>query len=452
MRFSKSVRRTQALMGLAVASTLVLASACSAGSLGSSSGDSSGGSAGSVEITYLVPNDDVTTAQTKAIIAAFQTANPGVTVKTDSRPGGADGDNIIKTRLATSDMAEVFQYNNGSLLQAIKPEQNLVALDDQPWAGQLDTNFADSSKGTDGKLYGGPIGTAFGGGVLYNIPVYKKLGLQIPKTWDEFMANNAKIKKAGGVDPVEQTYGETWTSQLFVLGDYHNVESQVPDFAAKYTAGQDKYANTPAALQGFAHIQAVKDAGYLNKDYASAKLNDGVKAVATGTAAHYPQLGGTAANIENVAPGKTNDVGFFALPGSDAASNGMTVWPGTSALYIPKSAEGAKLDAAKKFIAFAATKEGCDATLKSSPPQGPFLSKACSLPSDVSQVAKDTQGYFTSDKASPALEFKSPIKGPNLEQICIQVGTGQVDAAKAAALYDQDVKKQAQQLGLPGWS
>jgi raffinose/stachyose/melibiose transport system substrate-binding protein len=45
----------------------------------------------------------------------------------------------------------------------------------------------------------------------------------------------------------------------------------------------------------------------------------------------------------------------------------------------------------------------------------------------------------------------SPIKGPALEQICIQVGTGQVSAKEAAELYDQDVKKQAQQLGLPGW-
>ena len=56
-----------------------------------------------------------------------------------------------------------------------------------------------------------------------------------------------------------------------------------------------------------------------------------------------------------------------------------------------------------------------------------YLSKACQLPADVSQVAKDTQAYFESGKASPALEFVSPIKGPALEQICIQVGTGQVD-------------------------
>ena len=125
----------------------------------------------------------------------------------------------------------------------------------------------------------------------------------------------------------------------------------------KYTAGQVKYATTPAALAGFQHIQEVHEAGYFNKDFASAKLNDGIKAIATGTAAHYPQLGGVSANIESVAPGKSKDVGFFPLPGPDAANNGMTIWPGNG-MYIPKTVEGDKLDAAKKFIAFVSQPAG----------------------------------------------------------------------------------------------
>ena len=61
--------------------------------------------------------------------------------------------------------------------------------------------------------------------------------------------------------------------------------------------------------------------------------------------------------------------------------------------------------------------------------------------------------YFEAkDKTTPALEFVSPVKGPALEQITVEVGSGIRKAADGAALYDQDVKKQAQQLGLPGWS
>jgi raffinose/stachyose/melibiose transport system substrate-binding protein len=447
MRFTMTARRGVALVAAGTAAALMFAG-CSPGSLGSSSEGEGGASA--TEITWLHGAEPADVASAKALIAAFKAANPNITIKEETRPGGSEGDNLVKTRLATGDMADVFTYNNGSLLQAIKPAQNLTPLDDQPWASQLDPLFAESSK-SDGKLYGGPVGTAFGGGVLYNIPLYKKLGLKVPTTWAEFMANNEKVKADGTAAPVQQTYGDTWTAQLFVLGDFHNVAAAVPTFAEEYTAGKAKYATTPAALAGFENMQKVRDAGYFSKDFASAKLNEGLKAVATGTAAHYPQLGGSANAIETVAPGKSKDVGFFALPGNDAATNGMTVWPGTSAMYIPKSVEGAKLDAAKKFLEFTATQEGCDAYAEGAPPQGPFVSKQCKLPAEVSQVAKDTQAYFDAGKASPALEFLSPIKGPALEQICVQVGTGQVTGLKGAELYDQDVKKQAQQLGLPGW-
>jgi raffinose/stachyose/melibiose transport system substrate-binding protein len=446
MRFSKSAGRGTALLATATAG--VLLTACSAGSLGSSE-EGAGGEAGAVSLTFLVDNSDDTVKAANAVVEAFKASDPNITIKVDTRPGGSDGDNLVKTRLSTGEMSEVFVYNNGSLLQAIKPEQNLVPLDDQPWVGNLDPTFVESTKGADGKLYGAPFGNLTGGGVLYHIPTYQKLGLEIPQTWDEFMKNNDEIKKAG-IDPVIQSYGETWTSQLFVLGDYHNVEAQVPDFAAQYTAGKMKYANTPAALEGFKYLQLLKDGNYYNKDYRSAELNDGIKAVAEGKGVHYPQLGGVSANIENVAPGKSKDVGFFAIPGKDPAKNGLTVWPGAGT-YIPKTVEGEKLDAAKKFLAFITSQPGCDAQAKAAPPAGPFLTKDCKLPADVSQVAKDTQAYLEADKATPALEFKSPIKGPALEQICIQVGTGQATAEEGAALYDQDVKKQAQQLNLPGW-
>jgi raffinose/stachyose/melibiose transport system substrate-binding protein len=447
MRFRKKAGRGTALVALTAATTLV-AAGCSAGSLGSSD-EGAGGEAGAVTITWLTGSQDTEVASAKAAMEAFKAANPNITIEHDTRPGGSEGDNLVKTRLATGEMADVFIYNNGSLLQAIKPEQNLTPLDDQPWASTLDKTFVDSTKAADGKLYGGPYGTVQGGAVLYHIPTYEKLGLEIPQTWDEFMKNNDEVKKAG-IAPVIQSYGETWTSQLFVLGDYHNVEAQVPDFAAQYTAGKMKYANTPAALEGFKHIQQVQEGGYLAENYRSAELNDGIKMIAEGQGAHYPQLGNTSANIENVAPGKSKDVGFFPIPGSDPASFGMTVWPGNG-MYIPKTVEGEKLDAAKKFVEFMTTQPGCDAYAKGTPPSGPFLTTNCKLPADVSQVAKDTASYLEAGKASPALEFKSPIKGPALEQICIQVGTGQVTAEEGAKLYDEDVKKQAQQLGLPGW-
>jgi raffinose/stachyose/melibiose transport system substrate-binding protein len=448
MKFRTPGRRGLALVALGAAGALVTAG-CSAGSLGSSdAGRGTGGSASSVSLTYLVTSDDATVASTKALINAFQGANPNIKVTMDTRPGGSDGDNIVKTKLSTGDMAEVFAYNNGSLLAALKPTQNLVPLTGEPWAGTLDKVFVDATT-IDGQLFGAPNGTAFGGGVLYNKPVYKKLGLSVPKTWDQFMANNDKIK-AAGITAVEATYGDTWTSQLPVLADYANVEAAVPDFAAQYTAGKAKYATTPAAQAGFQHIEELSKGGYFNKNFASAKFNDGLKDISSGKAAHYPQIGSVAAGLDALSDGKTNDVGMFAWPGENASKTSLTVWsPG--GIYIPKSTEGDKLEAAKKFVAFTQTQAGCDAVSSAALPTGPYLSSNCTLPNDVITVAKDTSAYFKAGDVTPALEFKSPIKGPSLEQICIQVGTGQVAGDKGAALYDADVKKQAQQLGLPGW-
>jgi raffinose/stachyose/melibiose transport system substrate-binding protein len=61
------------------------------------------------------------------------------------------------------------------------------------------------------------------------------------------------------------------------------------------------------------------------------------------------------------------------------------------------------------------------------------------------------QTYIDAGNSSLALEFLSPVKGPSLEQICVEVGSGIRKADAGASLYDEDVKKQAQQLGLAGW-
>jgi raffinose/stachyose/melibiose transport system substrate-binding protein len=82
---------------------------------------------------------------------------------------------------------------------------------------------------------------------------------------------------------------------------------------------------------------------------------------------------------------------------------------------------------------------------------GPYSTSACTLPSNVPALIGDIQKYITNGNASPALEFLSPIKGPNLETILVAVGSGITSAQDGAKQYDADVTKQAQQLGIKGW-
>jgi raffinose/stachyose/melibiose transport system substrate-binding protein len=440
MRFAP-FRRPVSLVVATLACVLAL-SACSAGSLGSS--DEGGGTT----LKFLVDNADGSLKPAQGLAEAFHAKNPDITVEVETRPQGGEGDNVVKTRLSTGEMTDVFLYNSGSLFQALNPQQNLTPLTGEAWAGQLEDIFKPTvSAGNE--LYGAPITSSTGGGILYNKKVYEELGLQVPKTWAQFMANNAKVK-AAGIDPVIGTYQDTWTSQLFVLADYHNIAAADPGWAEKYTNGQVKYAQEPA-VKGFQRLEQVHEAGYQNKDYRSIKFEKGLSLLAEGKGAHYPILSGVLGALAATAPDRINDIGFFGQPGDDAAKNGMTIWM-PAGIYIPKSTEGAQLEAAKKFVAFVASPEGCEVQSKAYAPSGPYMVKGCPLPADVPDAVKDLVAYVDAGKATTALEFQSPVKGPALEQITVEVGSGLRSAADGAALYDQDVKKQAQQLGLKGWS
>jgi raffinose/stachyose/melibiose transport system substrate-binding protein len=400
-----------------------------------------------VEITFLVDNNPPESNVAYPLVDAFNALGNGVTVKIETRPQGTEGDNLVKTNLATGSMPDVFAYNSGSLFQALDPAKNLVPLTGEAFMDNVQESFLPTvTNGSD--VYGVPIGSLMGGGILYNKKVYADLGLEVPLTWADFMANNAKIKEAG-IDPVIQTYGDTWTSQLFILADFYNVSAADPEWAAQYTANNRKYVDEPA-FKGFQRLEDVAKAGYLNKDYASALLADGLQQLVDGTGAHFPMLTFTVSAYSELSADAAQNIGFFAQPGDDAAKNGLTAWA-PSGIYIPTTTTGDKLAAAKQFLAFAASVEAVDAINAKITPSGPFLIKGSTLPDGLPAAVMDLQAYVDNGNNAPALEFLSPIKGPNLESITVEVGSGISSAADGAKRYDEDVVKQAQQLGLPGW-
>jgi raffinose/stachyose/melibiose transport system substrate-binding protein len=405
------------------------------------------GAAGAQTLTVLIDEAPESTLQMDALIAAYTEMNPDVSFDVEIRPGGGDGDNIVKTRLATGEMADVFSYNSGSLFQAINPTETLMPLGDLPNIGNVIESFFPVVT-AGGNIYGIPNGPAMGGGIFYNRAIYEELGLSIPMTWDELMANAQAAQDAGYVGMI-QTHGSTWTSQLFVLGDFFNVLAAEPDFAERYTANQAKYATSPAALRGFEYNQAVFDAGLLNEDFGAATFEEGMEMVATGQGAHYPMLTFAIGQVATNLPEDLPNLGFFAQPGPSADSNGLTVWM-PSAWYIPANTD--QPEAARDFVNFIASPEACQIMIEAIGATGPYLIKDCALPPDVPQAVADMMPYFeTEGRTAPALEFLSPIKGPNLEHILVEVGSGIRPAAEGAELYDQDVVKQAQQLGLEGW-
>ncbi len=148
-------------------------------------------------------------------------------------------------------------------------------------------------------------------------------------------------------------------------------------------------------------------------------------------------------------PDKVNDIGYFAVTRHGCLEDWRDDLDAQRGTYIPKTSK--HIAEAMDFLAFIASTAGTDALAAAVPPSGPYMIKGTTLPDTVLPLVKDLAAYIGSENNAPALEYLSPIKGPSLEQICVAAGTGQMDAATAAAAYDKDVEKQAQQLGLPGW-
>lgn len=173
----------------------------------------------------------------------------GLNVELELIPGGAEGDNLIRTRLASGDMPDLQSYNSGPLFNALNPEEYFMDLTGESFIDTLDENFVKSTS-VNGKTYGIPLFAAQAGAIVYYKPIYKELNLEIPKTWDEFLESCKKIKESGKVAMIGSC-ADSWTAQLIFFGDNYNALKKVPDFPEKFYAGEMKFATTPAMVESF---------------------------------------------------------------------------------------------------------------------------------------------------------------------------------------------------------
>lgn len=375
-----------------------------------------------------------------ALIDAAE-AKLGLKVDLEQVPGGDDGDNVVKTRLTSGDMADLLSYNCGALLASLNPQEYFTDIT-ADFADMLDENFV-AAAGVNGTLYGIPASASQAGAVLYNTEMYEKYNLEVPKTWDEFMAN-CKVLKDAGETAILGTDGDSWTSQVTYLGDHYNVQAAEPEFAKNFEAGTAKYATTEIGLKSFQKI--ADTVPYMNSDHMATTYDDGCDIMMEGEAAHWIILTSALSNMYELYGDDVNKLGCFAVPGDDASKCGLTVWE-PNAIYMNKNTENA--DAVKAFMEFYISPEGLDAFTSAELPNGPYCVKNYSLPKECFTAVKEMQeNYFDTGMNAVALEFQTAVKGANCASICQELASGQSAPEEAAAKYDEDCKKQAVQLGL----
>lgn len=242
-------------------------------------------------LTFLI-DPDTASAGYQAVFDLCE-KETGIHIETELRASGGDGDNQVKTRLASGEMTDLCGYNSGAKLNELDPESNFIDISGEEWASRLDDTFASAvSAGSDSAVYGVPLTATNLGCILYNKDLYEQYDLEVPDTWEDFLKNCDTLKEAGET-AVIGSLGDSWTIQVPYLGDHYNVLAAEPDFSEKFEAGEAKYATTEAGLKSFQKLADLQP--YFNEDYTATTYADACDKLVNGEGAtgsffprHFP--------------------------------------------------------------------------------------------------------------------------------------------------------------------
>ena len=194
------------------------------------------------------------TAFYDAVIADFEAANPDIKVVQNAIKN-TEYNTILSAALAAGDGApDVFMSRAYGGLRTFADSGYMLALDEL--MPEL-KDFSESARGgatsiTDGKISGVP---AVSQTMLcfYNTKIYEELGLSVPTTWDEFLAN-LEACKAAGYEALANGTKEGWCCE-FLFGGVGPSFYGGDDFYNKVITGETTFMD-PVFVDS---VQKIKD-------------------------------------------------------------------------------------------------------------------------------------------------------------------------------------------------
>ena len=249
-------------------------------------------------------------------------------------------DNLIKTKLATREVPDIFLHNAPEYYDAVRVEENCVDLTDQPWVSRL-TNpgmVIDSS----GRIWAMPeTSGSFFGAAYYNKDVLNRLGITDPrpKTYAEFIAILERIKAADSdVVPLFMSDRDNWTTQIFMAVGYsYALEDRTEEVYRAIMNNELKFQDVPEFEGILNDYLTLIERELVNPDHLSATYDDATAAVASGRAAMIYNGEWVISSLE--AEGAS--VGAFPIPWTD--KDLLITGRYTTGYFVPSAGDNVEL-------------------------------------------------------------------------------------------------------------
>ncbi|MBM1218597.1 extracellular solute-binding protein [Ponticoccus sp. SC2-23] len=282
------------------------------------------------------------------LIAAFEAANPGITVEFEAFEASSYA-TILSTALAGESGPDMMMVRAYGAFEAVAGADYLMPItqDDVPGLASMnETALLAQTLREDGEIYGVPFASQTML-VIYNKGIYDQLGLSEPDTWDELLANAQAIEDAGMFAFANGT-ATAWQNETIVSALGSSTIGQ--DFFREVVAGTTDFTDPRfvAGLEKVQEISAYFPDGFTGLDYASSQ-----QLFVSGLAAMFAGGSFEIANFRNQNPDL--EIGVFAAPGpsaDDAKLVGVFFDGGYAGNASTEHAE-----AVKKFLAYTATTE-----------------------------------------------------------------------------------------------
>ena len=359
----------------------------------------------------------------------FMKENPAI--KVEFSAPGKDYENIMKVKMASNDMPDVFATHGWA---KIRYGEFLADLKDQPWAGSLDDAIKPAVTDDKGKVYALPMDQDKSG-IVYNSDVLAKYNIDIPKTYDQLMqaAETIKTKSNGTVTPFHMGGSDNWPiGQYFDYFANPLYASAASNSSSKFTDGSFDWNNWDKFAQMFYDLYKK---GYLNKDVLTSKYNDDAKALADGKTAFL--FYGTYAIEEAKKVNPQLKAGFMPIPSIVEGDTPTFVGGEKTTWGVWKNSKN--IEAAKKFVAYYAKPENAEQVAASN-----------ALPSGIKGTkvnAGDLSKFYEQYKDVRVLPYFDRVYLPNgMWDVICKNGQDIIADGITAKQFSENMKKEFTRL------